>query len=172
MLCPKKRETSKTGVKVHKREFWNNLCQHFVSRCSPSHHKRNQINGMQQCVMNTVSHSNGSESSPAPLCEPQTLHYTPLWGGYSIRCLVIKKSTNHERAPFHSSCAPCFLQSHNFARTQYHIQTDLSLHVKRLLVHKLPVWLKVLKSHKQLFVHVQGAQCKLQDCIRSPMLSF
>jgi len=34
----------------------------------------------------------------------QTLHYTPLWGGYSMTCLAILKSTNHERPPFHSSC--------------------------------------------------------------------
>lgn len=52
---------------------------------------------MRQCVMNTVLHSSLSESSPAPLCEPQTLHHTPLWGGQSVTRLAIRKFTNHER---------------------------------------------------------------------------
>lgn len=107
MLCPKKKEPLKLMSKYTNENsgtIYVNTLNQDVTVTSPSHHKCNQINGMQQCVMNTVSHSNVSESSPAPLCEPQTLHYTPLWGGYSITCLVIKKSTNHERAPFHSSC--------------------------------------------------------------------
>jgi hypothetical protein len=49
--------------------------------------------GMRQCH----EHSGQSESSPAPLWETQTLHYTPLWCGYSMTCLEMRKPTNHER---------------------------------------------------------------------------
>ena len=176
-----RKRISKTGVKIYKQEFWNNLCQHFESRCYCNFTITPQTwSNQMQCdtVSWTVSHSSLSESSPAPICEPQTLHYTPLWGEYSITCLAIKKSTNHERAPFHSSCdvgtTALLLASYNptISHWHYHVQTDLSLRVKRLLVHKLPVRLRALKSHKQLFVHVQGAQCKLKDCIQCAMLSF
>ena len=112
-----RKKNSKTGAKIHKWEFiLKQLCQHFESWCysyptSQSNRKHDRTKGfkstgMWRCVMNTVSQPSRSESSPAQLWEPQTLHYTSLWGGYSMTCPKMRKSTNHKRQAVQLSTTP------------------------------------------------------------------